>query len=438
MDSQSVHDRRLPEFTRTAWSSPGARAVWEPRIHAIAQRWLAVERASVGVVRSASLQFGTSEEWLEIDRRARAIGLATGVVQTYPDGRVRFVLTKSATVGPFVTAWAEKQDDAIGEALGFPRCCRTFFHDVWNVQGLRDTTPSMALAPSEDGPPEANILLRWLGVRYVPHLPCAFDCASTSTLGAEMRALMPDPERAWADELLRWPMRWSALHGIAELETPVLKVNMDTDPTSALQEVRRRGVLWPTLGATGTRFPFVRAGQPSGDSCPGPTRWTDNGFETEQSMVRAHEIVRSVVRPLVTSASAVLDLGCGNGRLIEGLPCAGLIGIELHSLAARSSQVTILNGDLFDPAWHEAIAAADVVIVMPGRCVEQGDTDRRGQFLSALRHTGAVTVVYAYGDWMQAGPLVRLCGDAGFTGTLIDEEGSAAEGAVAGVWRWTR
>ena len=29
------------------------------------------------------------------------------------------------------------------------------------------------------GPPEANILWRWMGARAVPHLPCRFNCTDT-------------------------------------------------------------------------------------------------------------------------------------------------------------------------------------------------------------------------------------------------------------------
>ena len=90
------------------------------------------------------------------------------------------------------------------------------------------------------GPPEANILWRWMGARAVPHLPCRFDCEPTVALAQQClavgRAAGFDTEMDWLLEILRWPVEWSALHGIAEIRTPVLKVSTRTDATAT--EVR--------------------------------------------------------------------------------------------------------------------------------------------------------------------------------------------------------
>ena len=42
-----VLDFLLPHFTRSAWVSDQARAVWEPRIHRITQAWFEIEWLSV-------------------------------------------------------------------------------------------------------------------------------------------------------------------------------------------------------------------------------------------------------------------------------------------------------------------------------------------------------------------------------------------------------
>jgi hypothetical protein len=70
---------------------------------------------------------------------------------------------------------------------------------VWVDDAMVDTTWLMALASAGasngtrvlavSGPPEANILWRWMGVRAVPHLPCRFDCPAT-TLGAAGGAVL--------------------------------------------------------------------------------------------------------------------------------------------------------------------------------------------------------------------------------------------------------
>ena len=57
-----------------------------------------------------------------------------------------------------------------------------------------------------DGPPQANVLLRWLGVRAVPHLPCRADCDDTIRLADDMLRLGRDAafaaEAAWMMEVL--------------------------------------------------------------------------------------------------------------------------------------------------------------------------------------------------------------------------------------------
>jgi hypothetical protein len=110
------------------------------------------------------------------------------------------------------------------------------------------------------GPPEANILWRWMGVRAVPHLPCRFDCPQTAALGRSLVAVGRTggygEEMDWLLEILSWPVEWSALHEIAEIKTPVLKLVARTDPTPSKHIVRRLGQTYPAEGARGVAFPY--------------------------------------------------------------------------------------------------------------------------------------------------------------------------------------
>src|SRR5206468_4260350 len=138
--------------------------------------------------------------------------------------------------------------------LAFPVCCRAFFKDIWARQSCLDTTWAMTAdawgadrgrAATVSGPPGANILWRWMGVRLVPHLPCRFDCGDTLALAERLRAVWVEAgffeELGWAEEILRWPVEWSALHGIAEIKTPILKVATRTDATAGKYLVRYEG-----------------------------------------------------------------------------------------------------------------------------------------------------------------------------------------------------
>src|SRR5207302_1772102 len=154
--------------------------------------------------------------------------------------------------------------------LGYPACCYAFFRQVWVEQGLVDTTWPMAVAtasPSNgttiievNGPPEANILWRWMGARAVPHLPCRPDCRDTLEFGKKLvevgRETGYGTEMDWLVEILSWPAEWSALHGIAEIKTPVLKVSTRTDATARKYVVRRHGEAYPAAGAQGLTFPY--------------------------------------------------------------------------------------------------------------------------------------------------------------------------------------
>jgi hypothetical protein len=167
-------------------------------------------------------------------------------------------------------AWIARADDALGLLFGYPECCRKFFREVWTERRCLDTTWAMAtntVVPQDrvvvlesTGAQLANILWRWLGVRAVPHLPCRFDCSETIQFGERLllvaeRAGFTD-EVKWMREILSWPVEWSALHGIAEVKTPILRLSTRTDATASKYVIRWTGTSYPQDGATGLRFPY--------------------------------------------------------------------------------------------------------------------------------------------------------------------------------------
>jgi hypothetical protein len=112
------------------------------------------------------------------------------------------------------------------------------------------------------GLPYANILLRWLGVRGVPHLPCSFSCEASQRLGERFFDLALrlgfEPEARDLREMLEWPAEWSVLHGIATIKTPVLTIVASSDATAEKHVVRRMGSRYPADGAHGLGFPYDR------------------------------------------------------------------------------------------------------------------------------------------------------------------------------------
>jgi hypothetical protein len=278
----------LPDFTRISWASERARGVWEPRIQRITKAWLEIEwRAVADGARTCAVRpmwlpdlVTEAPDWADAGLGSLPLVLEGAGDSEYSavserlrvDGpfRIRVVIGGVRELAAFKRAWDDADQEAIGSMLGYPTCCREFFHDVWVQHGMVDPTWPMAAATASadqhahvleiEGPPEGNILWRWMGVRAVPHLPCRADCAASTELGRRMLAIGRqsglEEEVEWMLEILSWPLEWSALHGIAEVRTPVLKVTTMTDATPSKYVVRRLGTRFPREGARGLEFPY--------------------------------------------------------------------------------------------------------------------------------------------------------------------------------------
>jgi hypothetical protein len=279
----------LPEFVRISWVGDEARGVWEERIRAVARAWAEIEwRAVAAGVRKCAIVRPTPQEFLEQAPRWLDAGLASLPIELIGDPEPQssagsavkagepflmlLVLGSLADVREFREAWEASDQERIGTLLGCPPCCREFFRQVWVELGMTDTTWPMAMNSDHErdgerevvvaGPPQANILWRWMGVRAVPHLPCSFQCAATVAFADRLievgRACGYEDEMDWMLDILDWPVQWSALHGIAEIKTPVLKVSARTDATPVDYVVRRAGRSSPQEGARGLVFPYRR------------------------------------------------------------------------------------------------------------------------------------------------------------------------------------
>lgn len=454
-------DFRLPDFARLSWVSEAARARWAPRLGRIAVAWAELEWRSVaaGIRPCALLRIPLdrlAEEaprWVEASLWSLPLRLEGGSPAAYsstpapPSGRAEagdllcLVLGSRPDVLGFRAAWDAGDDTAMGELLGYPTCCREFFRQVWVEGGCLDTTwpmasntlrpvgRSLSLAPA--GPPWANVLCRWLGARAVPHLPCRFNCAESVALGERLVALGRElgfaAEVGWLREILDWPLEWSALHGIAEIRTPVLRVSARTDATAEEYVVRWQGGTWPEEGAAGLRVPYRPPARPpltaslsfrrglaevgTGEA-PQPWHYADNGFASAAAMEAAHAPLVALAREALEGVEAgtrVLDLGCGNGALLRKL-CAiasGLVphGIDINAGAIAHAKVLLpefagnfLVGDLVETErWRGGNDALRyrLTLLMPGRLVDGGPATT-AKVLDAVAASSERLLVYAY------------------------------------------
>jgi SAM-dependent methyltransferase len=450
-------DFTLPDFARLSWVSEPAQQVWGPRLGRIARAWSDVEWLSVDAgVRHCCLtrlpvqgllsqvsrwaRRGLTAAPLRLEGSARH-GYASTPTNPRPDrpSLVCTVVGRAPSVDEFRRAWDAGDHETIGALLGYPPCCRAFFRRVWAEAGCVDTTWAMAantVGPSGasgeraievGGPPEANILWRWMGVRAVPHLPCRFDCAPTVALAEQMREVGKgagyEAEMAWSREILAWPAEWSALHGIAEVKTPVLKVSTRTDATARRYVVRRAGGAFPEEAPAGLRFPFRPGTRPtiSGSlgfrrgldhplqTVPPRPEWRhrDNGFFSRHGMDVLHRPIVNVASKAVAGlAGNVLDLGCGNGALLEKI-CRDRdrltpYGIDLNDEALNHARELLpwsaqnfVRGDFFDlAAWPDPLRYC-LAILMVGRLFEV-PVESAGRLLTAVRARCDRVLVYAY------------------------------------------
>lgn len=480
---------RLPNFCRTAWTSNKAREVWEIRLKRISNAWHEIEWLSVAEeMRSCALCQITPENLANQAAHWMSKGLYSVPLQISNVGHyssysvkpdttksisIRSVVGKPDSLAQFHKAWNDGDQLVIGKLLGYPSCCISFFEEVWVNKSQIDTTWAMC------GPVEghcfstglrhetvyANILWRWMGVRFVPHLPCSFDCSESCRTGEAYEHILRKygygNEANWMREILTWPIEWSSLHGIAEIKTPILKVSTNTDPTGVKHTVRLDGLAMPREKGDGSSFPWNVTPSPekeisqfkvSSDEMLESETWyvTDNGFNSRVRMYEEHEIIIAAFRNLSGMESdarfSIIDLGCGNGALLKRLkqnfPGANVFGVETES--ERIAHAPLLHPqcderfkrmNMFDLDEGEFNEYFDFAFLMPGRLLEV-NLKTATAFLSVLRSRVKRLIVYAYGDTLaKHGGLDQLCESVGLR--IVTTEGSVgvaeyAENILAG------
>lgn len=251
-----------PPFCRTSWSSAAARALWEPRLAAAraALEDLAVLRCAddaaprIAVVRPASLERLRA---LAAGRgvKLRSLGVAPATADAVAAGRFGRLLVAlgDGTGGRPADAAPES---APGE------------DPVWTLACL---TPGAAAFDEGRGMTvagnwAANPLLAAIGLAAAAPWPAGFDCPAAAAHGeallaaAEMHGLAGPV--ADLREALSWPVTWTALHGIAEVKTPIFRFIRNSPPTRTPYTVRRRGTVFPQEAAKGLGAPFLDRARP--------------------------------------------------------------------------------------------------------------------------------------------------------------------------------
>lgn len=435
-----------------------ARDTWQPRLQQITQAWLELEWRSVAAgIRPCCLTSVSPEELVAkaailTERGLVALPLQVQGVSQYSYSSTgvtaepgkpiafRIVIGKPDAAIAFKHAFDTSDNIEIGRLLGFPDCCQQFFQQVWVEDGCVDTTWQMATnthLPENrmvevTSSPYANILWRWMGVRPVPHLPCSFHCEHTIHFGQQLVQLGRDEgftqEMDWLMEILNWSAEWSALHGIAEIKTPILKVSTRTDATPYKYTVRRTGETAPVEAVRGLGFPYAIPAKPllTGSvayqrgieqAIATPTTYpdwyaTDNGFSSRFAMDSAHRpILDLALATLSETSGTVIDLGCGNGALLQKL-CAANASITPYGIEMEGDRFAHIStllpqfaenfvcGNLFeDEQLWQGDRQYDLALLMPGRLLEIDPPQAEWLKQNLKQHCEHI-LIYAYGDWL--------------------------------------
>lgn len=267
---------RLPRTTRVGWVSDAANAAWAGRLVRAAAAWRRIEGLSVlASVRLCGISKMRGEEanafLQELHRRgmvARRIeGPSWPSFDQVPVAEtVLMAFGRRDALLDLEACWRSEDHDGLGTLLGYPACCRRAF-DAWSVRGgWTDPNCANAAASVNAAEPgslraETNTIWWRLGIRGIPHFACTPTCTPSTHLARLMFQLGASDglvqEVGWISDVLNWPVRWSALHGIAEITSPVMRVVVDTDATNGRATLQFQGSSVPQEAAKGTTFPFT-------------------------------------------------------------------------------------------------------------------------------------------------------------------------------------
>jgi len=291
------------DFCRISWANLEAQELWEPRIKAINEAWQKLEFESVvHGIRNACIMFVPAKEFVQFSEKMIKLGLfpmAIGVQGSSEN------YSNCAPAGDniFRVLVSKKYDKVaiLADNLGYPGCCSAHFTYRWNTQGHRDLTLDQLLRDQDEKYSYCNVLLRYLGVRAVPHLPCSYGCEKSQKFGNAFiqlgNKLGFEDEMDWLRELLGMPISYSSLHGVAEIKNRVVKltVNAPYEPSEKHFHIK-----------FGTYTPVV-------------DNHTANGFSSAAGMEAAHAMILEALAGIPVSSILnrhVIDLGCGNGLLL--------------------------------------------------------------------------------------------------------------------------
>lgn len=403
----------LPEWTRFAWASTDEYAWWQYYLNNIIAMLTEVEKESVARgIRGAAwitcdpqdltalANWGVKNDCVVIPRERLGVGPTSSEANMNPGAhwQYRALVVRRDRLNEVPALGAHEK---LGTLLGYPTCCVDFFKRTWAKHQVDTTYDQYMSTGSADGPLEANMLWRWLGPRWVFHLPCSFQCKATIDMGAQHRQLALElgyvEEVAALNSILQWPVHWSAVNGIGVIVGPCARISTRTDWSPEPRQFFRQGT-------------YHR---------PEAWYWTDNGFAVPDGMHRAHGTVIKALTGHLSQKDRIVDLGCGNGLLLRRLKMrrkdVAISGVDINETAVMHARQHLVGkwnvGNLNICDWpnNPNVAILSANRLSPDEMTREDAAHVR----EALRKMDRVFVT-AYGDnLIKSGSLQAICAEAG-------------------------
>jgi hypothetical protein len=116
-----------------------------------------------------------------------------------------------------------RNDNKLGELLGYPECCRNFYDDKYaEAAQLGDEYSFFSIANTKEAPLfYTNNMLRFFGVTLMSHFPCSFNCVNSLFQGKRRFEAIHRKNPALAEyvkEVLRGPVIAHASTGVHALK----------------------------------------------------------------------------------------------------------------------------------------------------------------------------------------------------------------------------
>lgn len=413
----------LPEWTRWAWSSMTEREYWKIIFDHVGSlrthiEWLTlVEGIRPAIYQNidpsqllAKMQEMSAHGYAVIPitqvNKTGAYSSASSSFDANKPWEYRVIITKQERAHEIAKIPNLAQNNAkLGEILGYPLCCREFFLRTWGAGQVDTTWDQYAETGNANGPVEANMLWRWMNIRWVSHLPCSFQCTATVEIGRQTREAMRKhglvEEIKAIDTILSWPTKWSGINGIAEIVGPCIKVSTRTDwaPPTDQRWFERNGSYF----------------KPTADI------WKQNKFSSYQGMVESHAPIIAELTTAIPENGAVIDLGCGNGRMLRTTKLHRLDirigGVDIDNDAILSAQSSLVGKwsatSIQQLEWSSWFPSEQTVLLhCPVRLVEMSEeeADKTRAVMSRYK----THIVYIYGDNAQKHSLEEWVSFAGF------------------------